>query len=152
MSTHRVCQYTTQPSETRLSALKRRKDHVEQQLQDIQRSHLLLLQLLHAISISADADVATISQQLRQGHDPALILQQMEDGRLMLQLSQPADAIQQGSAAVAPGLADQRRASKVPQTAHSKGANQKAHGELLSCLQFAEQEEGVEILHRLHQG
>jgi len=114
----RGCQYTTEPAETRSSALKRSKNHAEQQLRDVHRSHAVLLQLVCAITTSADADVAAILEQLRQGCDPALIIQRFEDGGLIHQRRERADAAKEASSSFAQDLAEQHRAGKLPPIAH----------------------------------
>lgn len=152
MRTKRVCQYTTQPSETRLSALKRHKSHAEQKLRDIHRSQWVHLQLIRALATSADEDAATIFQQLRQGCDPVLILQRIEEGGLILQLRQPADVPKQASADFAQDQADEQATGKLPRMARWHSATQEAYGKIFKRLKSVSQERGVEILRRIHQG
>lgn len=152
MRTKRVCQYTTQPSETRLSALKRQKSHAEQKLRDIHRSQWVHLQLIRALATSADEDAATIFQQLRQGCDPVLILQRIEEGGLILQLRQPADVPKQASADFAQDQADEQATGKLPRMARWHSATQEAYGKIFKRLKSVSQERGVEILRRIHQG
>lgn len=132
--------------------MKRRQNHAEQQLRDIHRSHWVLQQLLRAFDTSTDIDTATIFQQLRQGSDPALILQRIEDGTLILQLNQHADATKRPSAGLTQDQRHQHRTDRQPSRACSHGADQNEYRELFRLLKSAPQEQGVEVLHRLHQG
>ncbi|OAQ60869.1 fungal zn(2)-Cys(6) binuclear cluster domain-containing protein [Pochonia chlamydosporia 170] len=152
ISTRRNCQYTTRPSETRSSALKRRKTHAEQQLRDIHRSHRVLLQLVGTLATSPDADAIAIIHQLQQSCDPEHIVQWIEHGGLIRQCRQPDGATKQASADSAQDLADRQRRVKLPPIARWYDAKGEAYGELFERLKYADERRGEQILRRMHQG
>jgi len=148
----RVCQYTTKPSETRSSALKRLKIDTEQQLRDVLRSHTTHLQLVHALTTSADADAANILQKLRQGYDPRLVVQWIQLGSSILRHVQPSDVAKQASAGSAQGLAVSARLLKLPPITSWYNVNQEEYVKLFEKIKSGSQERGVEILRGIHQG
>ncbi|RFN50766.1 nitrate assimilation regulatory protein nira [Fusarium flagelliforme] len=80
------CVYATQPSETRISAMKRKHDELQKQVEQGEASQSHLQQLFDAIRDRNEEDAATIMTRIRAGQDPGTILRHLDTGDLLLQL------------------------------------------------------------------
>ncbi|SCO81443.1 related to nitrate assimilation regulatory protein nirA [Fusarium oxysporum] len=80
------CVYMTEPSETRISAIKRKHDELQKQLEDGGSSQSDLQQLFDAIRDRDEKDAMTIMRRIRTGEDPSTILRHLRAGDLLLQL------------------------------------------------------------------
>ncbi|KAG5940071.1 hypothetical protein E4U53_007672 [Claviceps sorghi] len=81
-----VCTYSTNPSETRGSALKRKHESLDRDFQELQRSHSVLQQLVQALQSRDEKDALAIFQRLRQHEDVDTILEHLRASDLLLEL------------------------------------------------------------------
>ncbi|KAG6171166.1 hypothetical protein E4U11_000955 [Claviceps purpurea] len=82
----RPCTYTTNPSETRGSALKRKHQHLENDFDGLQKSHDALQQLIQALQSREDRDALAIFQRIRQHEDAETIIEHLHASDLLLGL------------------------------------------------------------------
>ncbi|KAF5639432.1 nitrate assimilation regulatory nirA [Fusarium tjaetaba] len=80
------CVYLAKPTETRISAIKRKHDELQRQLEDGGSSESDLQQLFEAIRDRDEKDAMTIMRRIRAGEDPSTILRHLRAGDLLLQL------------------------------------------------------------------
>ncbi|KAF2096473.1 nitrate assimilation regulatory protein nirA [Rhizodiscina lignyota] len=85
-SSGRECIYSTAPSESRGSALKRKYGELESQVRGLRESHEPLQRLLHALQTRKDADAVAIFRKIRQGENIESIVRHIGAGDLLLQL------------------------------------------------------------------
>lgn len=76
----------TEPSETRISAMKRKHDNLQKQLEDGRTTQSDLQQVFDAIRDRDEKDAMTIMRRIRAGEDPSTILRHLRAGDLLLQL------------------------------------------------------------------
>jgi hypothetical protein len=78
--------YLAKPTETRVSAFKRKHDELQRQLEDGGSSESDLQQLFEAMRDRNEKDAMTIMRCIRAGEDPSTILRHLRAGDLLLQL------------------------------------------------------------------
>jgi hypothetical protein len=80
------CVYSTNPSESRTSALKRKYDTLERSMRQLEQSHSFLEQLVHALQVREEADATAIFGRLRQGANVESIVQHLRAGDVLTQI------------------------------------------------------------------
>ncbi|KAG5937909.1 hypothetical protein E4U59_004112 [Claviceps monticola] len=80
------CTYTTDPSETRGSALKRKHQQLENDFHRLQKSHDTLQQVVQALQSREDRDALAIFQRIRQHEDAEIIIDHLHASDLLLGL------------------------------------------------------------------
>ncbi|KAG6102476.1 hypothetical protein E4U30_005953 [Claviceps sp. LM220 group G6] len=82
----KLCTYTTNPSETRGSALKRKHERLENDFHGLQKSHDALQQVVQALRSRDDRDALAIFQRIRQHEDAETIMEHLHASDLLLGL------------------------------------------------------------------
>ncbi|KAL0931449.1 C6 transcription factor [Colletotrichum truncatum] len=82
----RECVYSTQPAETRVTALKRKHGQLESELERLRNSHLALSEVVEAMKTSNRTDALAILQRIRDGVDIEAVARSISIGDILLQL------------------------------------------------------------------
>jgi hypothetical protein len=149
MSSGRRCQYTTQPEESRSSALRRSKAYAEQRLREVHRDYKILLRLVYSLISYDDTVAITTLHQLRQSATPTVIVQEIDR---ILQCGNTADATKKILAGHIQCSLNQERGDDLPSIASWYCEDGEAYEELFMQLRSATQEKGIEVIRRIRQG